>query len=1659
MIYALRRDVAPITGTVISAGNVQLRPDKRPRPITLRVNEGDCLRVTFQNLLTPTADGVENKAFTNQPDKQPYTTPPAAAVRLRKNDTTTTRTASMHVNGLDYVTGPDADDGAYVGNNASSLAPASIGQTKLYTWYAAKQGQYLLYSMGAPAGNEGDIGQGGLGLFGSVNVEPKGAKWYRSQVTEKVLLSAAKIGVNGLPIYNKNGTPQINYEAAYTSGDPILNILKGTEIIYTDLNALITGFTEDCAGAPPSGTCGRPFREFTVIFHDELKAVQAFSKTDRETNELTSPLDAEVFHGVRDGFGINYGASGLGAIIIANRLGVGPSKGCQSCKFEDFFLESWVNGDPAMVIKRDPTTGAGQVLFPDDPSNVHHSYMNDPVRFRNLHIGKETHVFHLHAHQWLQSPRFEDSTYLDSQTIGPGGSYTYEINYGGSGNRNQTPGDAIFHCHLYPHFAQGMWELWRVHDVFETGGGDRNLPDAELGSSPNPGVVPLPNLALPPMPGEKFRGYPFYIAGVAGKRPPQPPLDFTIGTDGKPMDGGLPRHIVLDAKVVDGIAGISPTVLADPVANRVLNTAIPDPDLDLVFTGETPLTAFARKLVSANIKVLPPGGTSEELTAMSFHQGCFGQLPCAPSYPSYTSSGTAANFVVNGLAPQPGAPYADPCDPAKITRKREYSAAYIQFEMPVNRAKWHDRQARIMTLADDAIATRDGQRDPEPLYIRATSGECVIFNATNLIPKDLNLDDFQVFTPTDIMGQHIHLVKFDVTASDGAANGWNYEDGTLSPGEVQERVHANKIYQTSINGTQFFDLKTNTKFGPGPDLDGDHIGDYVGAQTTVQRWWADPLLNTRGKDRTIRTVFTHDHFGPSSHQHHGFYGALVVENATASWTALDGSALTGRSDGGPTSFAANILDGANSFREYNLAFADFGIVYRPDLMPVNPPGRKDTALPIVIEPTKDPRPEAISAADPGTQLLNYRNEPIPLRIRNPLTGQQYPTTDPKGELANVFSSNVHGDPYTPVLPAYEKDQTVVRLIQGAQEEQHTFNLHGYKWLFEPGTPGDPASVNNSGYRNGQQIGISEHFEFYLNQPPATVPAPLNKTDGTPNKEIIVGRKFVDHLYSSAGTDNLWDGQWGILRVYNGSQSDSGQTAPAQQSASAEGNETALAAGTTGAPAEALRVPDPSDPKGDRTIALARLPNNPAPLRQAEQTTVTPASDETAKSMAGGNYTANATGEAAAPATQTTPVCSTVDRKYNVTAILARDLVPSKQVVYNKRSGLVDPNAILLVNDDDLTALSTEAMQPEPLILRANAGECVAVTLKNKLPENMPENHSWNFMPMIVEKFNFNQVRTSNRVGLHTQLVAVNTYTDDGARVGYNEDSTVGPNGIRTYTFYAGDRYVDLNDQVTLTPIEFGATGLRDMGDVIKHASHGSVGALFIEPSGSEWKLPTLSRATADIYASSGKYLFREFGVIYQTDLSLQRPGNYYPATGLSPLENMAAGDDSEDSGMKAFNYRTEPLWGRLGVPITTPPIGGTQSINDFDLTNILSSKASNLGCGGACGDPETPFFTVKAGTSIRFRVLDVAGHPRQHGFTIFGHHWNFAPWQNRSLTQGPNPRTFEIGSESGIGPTRHVNILTNAGGLFAQPGDYLYRTQEAFHFSYGGLWGLLRVTK
>ena len=345
------------------------------------------------------------------------------------------------------------------------------------------------------------------------------------------------------------------------------------ELIYSDLTAVITGpnaarfalsnTSTTFRQIPASPDRRQPYREYTIIYHQAFFAAQAFSAF------YNANLQNVILAGA-DNFAINYGSGAIGPEVIANRLGVGPmgNKDSVDLKFEEFFLSAWAVGDPAMVVdhpanatERDgrtrptqhralekevpegrctgnfgtrrawtdvnpppiddfaplpnPPVKATKAFFPDDPSNVYHSYMNDHVKFRILHAGAgPSHVHHLHAHQWLRSPDSDSSSYLDSQLIVPGSAFTLEITYNGSGNRNKTVGDSIFHCHFYPHFAQGMWALWRVHDVFEEGtmleadgkpktGVNRALPDGEIiVGTPIPAIVPLPTLAMAPMPAK-----------------------------------------------------------------------------------------------------------------------------------------------------------------------------------------------------------------------------------------------------------------------------------------------------------------------------------------------------------------------------------------------------------------------------------------------------------------------------------------------------------------------------------------------------------------------------------------------------------------------------------------------------------------------------------------------------------------------------------------------------------------------------------------------------------------------------------------------------------------------------------------------------------------------------------------------------------------------------------------------------------------------------------------------------------------------------------------------------------------------------------------------------------------------------------------------------
>src|SRR5579872_5705641 len=80
MIFALRGDVVSNNGSsTLTAGNVMLRPDKRPRPMVLRMNVGDCMEVTFQNLLASVPSVAQTPAIPYNPaNSKTVPDPPAS---------------------------------------------------------------------------------------------------------------------------------------------------------------------------------------------------------------------------------------------------------------------------------------------------------------------------------------------------------------------------------------------------------------------------------------------------------------------------------------------------------------------------------------------------------------------------------------------------------------------------------------------------------------------------------------------------------------------------------------------------------------------------------------------------------------------------------------------------------------------------------------------------------------------------------------------------------------------------------------------------------------------------------------------------------------------------------------------------------------------------------------------------------------------------------------------------------------------------------------------------------------------------------------------------------------------------------------------------------------------------------------------------------------------------------------------------------------------------------------------------------------------------------------------------------------------------------------------------------------------------------------------
>lgn len=1037
---------------------------------------------------------------------------------------------------------------------------------------------------------------------------------------------------------------------------------------------------------------GKPaFREYSVFFHDELEILNQDGQT---------PMDH------RTGLPSSTTAISYRSEPMRNRM---PLNHDPADSGEEISMSSWVYGDPAPPILR--------------------AYVGDPAKIRLVHGGiKETHVFHLHNHQWKLEADNPVSTIIDSITISPQECYTLDILYG-AGSKNHVIGDVIFHCHLYPHFHEGMWTLWRIHDRLEDGTG--KLPDGTL----IPPLLPLKDRKRPPKKDKLHPGYPNFICGEAGAPPRQPPCGVLDG-DGKPI--------------------VCPTSLE--AANFVENAAA-----GALYTDTCPCHTTGEC-----------NDYKECLEECDKKENCQ-KCPCRKN-----------------------------CDQVKV-----FEVALVQAKLTYNCYGWHDPEGRFFVLKEELERhggleayirkVEEQEIQVEPLVIRANAGDCIELRTTNLLPEYLEDNDFQLKTRTDIAGYHIHLVKFDTITSDGAANGWN-----------------------NIAGARKY-------------------------ETLVERFFANEEL---------RTVFFHDHLFANAHQMHGVFGALIIEEAGATFHNIrDGKELRFG-----TQAVIKRRDGS-SFREFALFVHDFAFLFDKDEKPLNAP---------LVPGSHD---------DPGVMGINYRAEPMRERLKK--------NEDP----AYIFSSHVHGDPATPVLETYPGDELMIRLIDGAHEEQHVFNITGMSWRKELADERSPLAAS-------QTIGVSEAFNLNIKEP----------------------YQAGDYLYYFGGIDDAWLGLWGIIRAYDTYQ-------------------------------ECLKP-------------LCKGKDSIRPLPPC------PGKDD-------------------------------VVRRYEIAAIQTR-------LIYN-RYGDYDPDGLIFVPLEDVDLALCGKYTPKPLILRANVGDWLEVTLHNVWnPDHPVPYHEYPKVPLDMPH------KPSERVSLNPQFLQYDPIHDSGINVGYNcEEQTVGIGESKRYLWHA-DR-------------EYGACILQSFGDMRNHRYHGLFGAVIVEPAGARWYENFTKKenpfAEQAVITAPGVESFREYVLFIQNGIRLLDKDGNLVQTAAADSEEIV---DPEDTGEKGYNYRSERFANRLR--------------RDSRIWKVFSSKVH--------GDPATPVWKAYSGDRVIFRTMMPADKPRNLSLTVHGHLWKEQPKDAFSRV---------IPLQGGISVGNRFDMELQGGA--ACPGDYLYRSGSFAWDVESGMWGIFRVMR
>jgi FtsP/CotA-like multicopper oxidase with cupredoxin domain len=1107
--------------------------------------------------------------------------------------------------------------------------------------------------------------------------------------------------------------------------------------------------------------------------------------------------------------------------------------------------------------------------------------------------------------------------------------------------------------------------------------------------------------------------------------------------------------------------------------------------------------------------------------------GTLSSSPAAAAIPGVTATGTDDVGTQSGSTGCAGA------------TQRVFNVSAINVDIVVNRVGDHDPYGYMYVLASREAAVRAqeaallaassmdindpaaakvsiglGQDAIQPLVLRARLGECVVINLTNKLtqaPRGGPNGNPVLTQPGGVPPVSIDLagVAYD------AAGGQGGQAVGANPNSVMAAPGATRQYKYFLDPTMGEGAKVFRSGG-------------ASAQLTA----------------------------------HGLFGALIAEPAGATWfDPVSGAEKT--SDNTWSNWEAMVKPSSGpAFREFTIIYHEIGDenfnLRRPlrenaDAAPVGDQVQFGRNLPMIdtgAPNAANPRAGGggTDVYRPGSRALNYRAESFFRRLQLE-AARGRPAQQANESIA--YSSYPYGDPATPIPRSYLGEPTKTRLVHAGFEQLHVHHLHGgaTRWRQNPGA--DNTAIDSGLSKVPIQNAKSVRLDSQTISPMEAFN--LEHECGAGGCQQAAG----DFLYHCHIAHHYIAGMWGLWRVFDTAQATlarlpnraaaptavnsagllgrviEGKTVVLQANLTNPSTQVALEALVEGQlPPQGARWttgtgPDPDDAtvwdwlKGGTATA-------PVYLGEPETTAVwfnyrsatpgvrpeilfNPVNGRPAYPMLrphlGMRPPFSPNGHSGAPnlgdtATATRPdgLCPAAApvRQYDITAIT----VPIQNTARER-----DEEGEIYVLNEDKNAVLGGTKPADPLVIRSNVGDCVAITFGQELdPVVMPKTnmhtHFVQFDPRasdgVITGFSFEQsvfsaareARTLTAVNAANKITVSNV---NQLRVGISIGIGVGRANIeiRKITAISGNQLTfDSNlvkshsagEPVTVEFVQYrwysdvdsGTVFWHDHVDGIDSWAHGLFGAHIIEPKNSTYRDPVTGAAVksgtiVDIINTSGGSVgigqsgsFREYMIFLHNGRRGRSELTAASGGGLNPF---SFGQECEEG---SINLRAAPVGERTppganpadpattmqrqeynGVRCRNAFSRGPDDPNNAEATTVratVSTVDPYVFSSVKYGDPMTPLLRAYVGDPVVIRTIGL--NERAEALRFQGHRFRMERFN-------ANAQLMDAAT-TGISERFDYVLDGGAGGPYASPGDYLYYSTRTFAFE-SGAWGIFRV--